>query len=130
MKYFSEQIQELSLPLPLKYLMWLALAERESKLAGPEDAARRTTLWNEMLEKLNVSQSQRVIIDSFKPPIEAQARKLESLFQNLESQREELMKHITNVEEIFDESRLSMSPLQIAALIHLMQKVCECPTSL
>lgn len=99
--------------------MWLALSDREGSLGGPPNA----NLWNEMLDNLKVSQAQRVVIDGFKPSIEAQAQKLETLFHQLNSQREDLMKHITNVEEIFDESRLSMAPLQIAALVLLMQKV-------
>lgn len=102
--------------------MWLALSD-QSKISGVGEVTNRGSLWNEMLDKLNVTQSQRVIIDSFKTSIESQAQKLEVLFQNLTSQRDELMKHITNVEEIFDESRLSMSTLQIGALVYLMQKV-------
>eukprot|EP01017_Pseudomicrothorax_dubius_P031873 TRINITY_DN4115_c0_g2_i1.p1 TRINITY_DN4115_c0_g2~~TRINITY_DN4115_c0_g2_i1.p1 ORF type:complete len:302 (-),score=65.06 TRINITY_DN4115_c0_g2_i1:740-1645(-) len=110
-KFYFRQLAEIFLPLHMKYLLLIA---------GDDKA--EPSLWNQMIEHLELNESQRTVITAYRRRIAEERSAFERCMTDLQHKREELMNKISGFQDVIDDISNSLRPLQIAKFLLILDK--------
>lgn len=135
--FFFKQIIDLNVPVHMKYLLWTAAEGKDlfsnkdttlinnvpSHLIGKNDLQNETTeYWPEILSQLNLTEQQKKQILKYKKRLIGERQKFETLVSNLNALRKGLIKEASSLQDIIDEFRNVLTPVQTGKFLLILDK--------
>jgi len=135
--FFFKQIIDLNVPVHMKYLLWTAAEGKDlfstkdttginsvaNNSAEKHELQNETTeYWQDILTRVNPTEHQKKAITKYKKRLIAQRQKFETLVSGLNTIRKSLIKEAGSLQDIIDEFRNVLTPVQTGKFLIILDK--------
>ncbi|KAL4506053.1 hypothetical protein ABPG72_013814 [Tetrahymena utriculariae] len=123
--YFFKQILDICIPTHFRYLLYTADAEEDmfaDNPFSPEQINKRPDWRKELIQYVDINDSQRQKILKFKKKFKQEKKNLDDLIINLQQIKKSIQEKTYSLEHMVDSLRNYMNPMQSAKFLSFMER--------